>query len=43
MLESETDPATSHPSRKNASMNGAIREARKRAVWYPHPDDPPKD
>ena len=40
---SETNPATSHPSPKNASVNEAIREARKRAVWYPHPDDPPKD
>jgi hypothetical protein len=40
---SETNPATSHPSPKNASVNEAIRGARKRAVWYPHPDDPPKD
>ena len=40
---SETNPATSHPSPRNAPVNEAIREARKRAVWHPHPDDPPKD
>jgi hypothetical protein len=29
-------------SDKNTAINREIAEARKRAVWHPHPDDPPK-
>jgi restriction system protein len=36
---SETDSGTG-PAPPN---NEAITEARKRAVWHPHPDDPPKN
>ena len=27
---------------QNTAINREIAEARKRAVWHPHPDDPPK-
>jgi restriction system protein len=37
--ESETGPAPPN----NTPVNEAITEARKRAVWHPHPDDPPKN
>ena len=30
-------------SDQNMPINREIAEARKRAVWHPHPDDPPKD
>jgi len=29
-------------SDQNTPINREIVEARKRAVWHPHPDDPPK-
>ena len=29
-------------SDQNTPINREIAEARKRAVWHPHPDDPPK-
>lgn len=38
---SETDSETAPPN--NTPVNEAITEARKRAVWHPHPDDPPKN
>ena len=28
---------------QNSPINGEIAEARKRAIWHPHPDDPPND
>ena len=37
--ESETRPAFPN----NTPVNEAITEARKRAVWHPHPDDAPKN
>ena len=30
-------------SDQNTPINREIAETRKRAVWHPHPDDPPKD
>ncbi len=38
---SETDSETAPPI--NTPVNEAITEARKRAVWHPHPDDPQKN
>jgi hypothetical protein len=29
------------PRDRSAPMEGATEEARKRAIYYPHPDDPP--
>src|SRR5215203_4386310 len=40
---SETESETRHPSPESTPINEAIEEARKRAIWHPHPDDPPKD
>jgi hypothetical protein len=31
-----------HPFPRNAPTSKEMTEARKRAVWHPHPDDPPK-
>jgi hypothetical protein len=33
--------ASNEPAR--VADNGKIEEARKRAIWLPHPDDPPKN
>jgi restriction system protein len=41
--ESETDSETGPAPPNNTPVNEAITEARKRAVWHPHPDDPPKN
>jgi HJR/Mrr/RecB family endonuclease len=38
---SETEFKTRHPSPENSPINKEITEARKRAIWHPHPDDPP--
>ena len=40
---SETESDTKPPSPDNTPVNETIIEARKRAVWHPHPDDPPKN
>ena len=40
---SETDSETGPAFPNNTPVNEAITEARKRAVWHPHPDDPPKN
>jgi restriction system protein len=40
---SETDSGTGPAPPNNTPVNEAITEARKRAVWHPHPDDPPKN
>lgn len=40
---SETDSETGPAPPNNTPVNEAITEARKRAVWHPHPDDPPKN
>jgi len=39
---SETESEIRHPSPENAPINKEIIEGRKRAIWHPHPDDPPK-
>jgi Restriction endonuclease len=39
---SGTRPEAGHTSPRNAPTSKEITEARKRAVWHPHPDDPPK-
>jgi len=39
---SETNPGTRYSPPENVPVNKDTREARKRAVWHPHPDDPPK-
>ena len=39
---SGTRPETVHPFPRNAPTSKEMTEARKRAVWHPHPDDPPK-
>jgi hypothetical protein len=39
---SGTRPETVHPFPQNAPTSKEMTEARKRAVWHPHPDDPPK-
>jgi hypothetical protein len=39
---SETKLETRHPSPQNTPISEEISEARKRAIWHPHPDDPPK-
>ena len=38
---SETESKTRHPSPENTPINKEMTEARKRAIWHPHPDDPP--
>jgi HJR/Mrr/RecB family endonuclease len=40
---SETESETRPPPPDNTPVNEAITEARKRAVWHPHPDDRPKN
>ena len=40
---SETESETRHPSPESTPINEAIAEARERAFWHPHPDDPPED
>jgi restriction system protein len=39
---SETRPKTSHPAPTNTPIDEELEKARKKAYWYPHPDDPPK-
>jgi len=34
---------TGRPRSRPTPMGGAPEEARKRAIWYPHPDDPPRN
>ena len=34
---------TEHPRSRSTPMEGATEEARKRAIYYPHPDDPPRN
>jgi hypothetical protein len=31
-----------HPPPENTPINEVKTDARKRAIWHPHPDDPPK-
>ena len=38
----ETRPHTRRPAPTNTPISEELEEARKRAVWYPHPDDPPE-
>jgi hypothetical protein len=38
----ETQATTKSPSYQDTPMSKEITEARKRAIWHPHPDDPPK-
>ena len=38
----ETRPETRHPALANTPISEELEEARKRAVWYPHLDDPPE-
>jgi hypothetical protein len=38
----KTLPETRHPGPANTAINSEPEEARTRAVWHPHPDDPPK-
>src|SRR5215218_902583 len=38
---SETESKTRHPSPENTPISKEMTEARKRAIWHPHPDDPP--
>src|SRR5215211_443232 len=40
---SETESETRHASPESTPINEAIAEARERAFWHPHPDDPPED
>jgi HJR/Mrr/RecB family endonuclease len=39
---SETESEPRHPPPENTPINEVISDARKRAIWHPHPDDPPK-
>ncbi len=39
---SETESELRHPPPENTPINEVISDARKRAIWHPHPDDPPK-
>jgi hypothetical protein len=42
-LEQErASESVSEVRHENTPLTKEITEARKRAVWYPHPDDPPK-
>ena len=38
----EERASQSEISHENTPIKREIAEARKRAVWHPHPDDPPK-
>ena len=38
----ETQPETRRPAPANTTVDGEPGEARKRAVWHPHPDEPPE-
>ena len=38
----KTLPGTRHPGPANTAINSEPEEARTRAVWHPHPDDPPE-
>jgi hypothetical protein len=38
----KTLPETRHPGPANTPINSEPEEARTRAVWHPHPDDPPE-
>ncbi len=38
---SETESKTRYPAPENIPINKDITEARKRAIWHSHPDDPP--
>jgi restriction system protein len=40
---SETESEPIHPPPENTPINEVITDARKWAIWHPHPDDPPKD
>jgi restriction system protein len=40
---SGTQTKSGHSHTGPAPTSEAAKEARKRAVWHPHPDDPPKD
>jgi len=40
---SKTESVTRPAPPNNTPVNEAKTEARKRAVWHPHPDDPPKN
>jgi restriction system protein len=39
---SETESELRHPPPENTPINEVVSDARKRAIWHPHPDDPPK-
>jgi|SRR5215217_422602 len=39
---SETESEITDSPRESTSISKEIKEARKRAIWHPHPDDPPK-
>jgi restriction system protein len=39
---SETESEPRHPPPENTPINEVVSDARKRAIWHPHPDDPPK-
>jgi HJR/Mrr/RecB family endonuclease len=39
---SETESELRHPPPENTPINEVVSDARKRAIWLPHPDDPPK-
>jgi HJR/Mrr/RecB family endonuclease len=38
---SETESKTRYPPPENTPINKETTDARKRAIWHPHPDDPP--
>ena len=41
-IEKERASESEIKKNKDTPINREIAEARKRAVWHPHPDDPPK-